>query len=531
MSAIARHRTAAILLRLSHEKDAAGAEDDAIDRQEQACRSYAAAHDLDVVAVYDEGVGVSAYKRGTDRPVWEEATAALVAGEFDVLLVHRVDRLSRRGAGQVGSLLDKLEGTGRALVDVAKGLDSSTDAGRMPLIIFSELARGESANASDRIRLQKQQARDAGRWTGGANSVPYGFRLTEDKKLAVDPETGPVLLDVIEKVLDGRSIRSVANELNEAGVPTRNRNAKGWRLSTLANLLRSPVLCGWTPAYAVTVDDNGKERRSRTPEVYLGADGQPVEVGEALISPARWRDLQREIRSRTTSVNGKRRSAGRTPRSLLAGGMLRCGECGSKMAVDSSRRSYVCSARFTGQRCPGNSVSQQGTDSFVVWEFTARLTQALESGEDEEFLNLVGRRWVSASDPATDAERERMTEEADGLRARLDALDASYWTRGDFGDPTTEDARSRWLAVKAPIEERLAAVTTDLAAIPPTEPDLGVLADSETLAEAWLAADLGFRRMLLGLAIDRVVARKAKAERGVFDPARLSITWAGQEDR
>ena len=90
-------------------------------RQETECREYASRHDLEVVEVFvDEGI--SGYK-DVERPAFDEAVDNLARGEFDVLIAWKLDRLSRRGMGQVGAILDKLENTGRKIVTVVDGVD------------------------------------------------------------------------------------------------------------------------------------------------------------------------------------------------------------------------------------------------------------------------------------------------------------------------------------------------------------------------------------------------------------------------
>ena len=70
--------------------------------------------------------------------------AAIVTAEVATLVGWKLDRLSRRGLGPVGQVLDQFERAGGRLVSVKDGLDTAQPQARMIIALLSEFARAES---------------------------------------------------------------------------------------------------------------------------------------------------------------------------------------------------------------------------------------------------------------------------------------------------------------------------------------------------------------------------------------------------
>ena len=213
-------------------------------RQEKECRDYAAALGLDVVKVYvDEGI--SGYK-DVERPAFDEAIEALFRGEFDTLIVWKLDRLSRRGMGHVGTLLDRLDGSGRRILSKSEGIDTSQGHGRLLVGMLAEMARSESANTSMRLKAQRREAREVGKISSGG--PPWGMMTLEDGTIAPDPETGPIARQVINRVLAGESRMSLIRWLNRNGHFTkrgRRPTDPGGNPSTFSSCAPKLVSKGW----------------------------------------------------------------------------------------------------------------------------------------------------------------------------------------------------------------------------------------------------------------------------------------------
>ncbi|GHA78202.1 hypothetical protein GCM10010512_05940 [Streptomyces thermoviolaceus subsp. thermoviolaceus] len=128
----------------------------------------------------------SASKAYVRREEFENATAAIAEnGLSKTLYVYKTSRLSRRGMGQVGLLLDNFEEQGARIYVVAENIDSTNS--RMILAFLSEQAREQVADLGQFTKLGMDAHKADGKWTGGV--TPYGLRAVKGEgRLEHDPE-------------------------------------------------------------------------------------------------------------------------------------------------------------------------------------------------------------------------------------------------------------------------------------------------------------------------------------------------------
>jgi site-specific DNA recombinase len=201
-----------------------------------------------IVARYSDDVsGAKIDRRGLGL-----ALAAARAGEFDVLLVHRVDRFSRRIRDLV-MLLDELDTIGVVFRSATEPFDTATPVGRMLVHMLGVFAEFERDVIIDRVVSGMEKKASKGQWTLG--TPPYGY--------AVDPATGhlrpvPEESTVVKVIFDlytvrGMGTRAVANELTQRGY--RPRSGRRWSFKTVTDTLRNPAYIGTVAFRDVRVHD------------------------------------------------------------------------------------------------------------------------------------------------------------------------------------------------------------------------------------------------------------------------------------
>lgn len=407
--------TAAIYTRLSRMTD----DQTSTERQEAEARAWAGSHSLEIVKVFTD-VGLSGYRRDVTRAGFEAALRALESGEVGTLLVWKLDRLSRRGIGQVGAILDRLEATGGRIVSVADGLDTAQPHTRMAVALLSEIARTESANIGVRTSSAKQALRRKGKWHGG--SPPYGLRRTEAGFLEPDPEKAEVVRRITSEALAGRSLRSIAQGLNESGIPASRGGA--WAVSTVSKILRSPVLRG---------------------SLGRGDDGEEI-PSAALVSPGDAARVAQLIESRSVvSQDGRRRGARPEPRGLLTG-LIRCDHCKASMtyhlgrgvkvsSTDSGeqgtqRPRYLCAGKAAGRQCPGNGVNAAPVEALVSREVLTFLG-SVDPDPEDPVLQEAARRWLQGTREGAEigAHRRALEQKLEDAEAKLADLENARFLR------------------------------------------------------------------------------------------------------
>lgn len=162
-----------------------------LDDQERKLRAHAMANDLTVVAVCVDA-GVSA--RDLDRPALTRALALLDSGEATMLVVTKLDRLTR-SVRDLGDLGERYFARGAALVSLGDSIDTSTASGRLVLHILGSVAQWEREAISERTKEALAELKRQGR------------------KLGRPRKDGPTCEAINALRLQGLSWREVANAL------------------------------------------------------------------------------------------------------------------------------------------------------------------------------------------------------------------------------------------------------------------------------------------------------------------------------
>ncbi|MCA9559508.1 MAG: recombinase family protein, partial [Myxococcales bacterium] len=154
-----------------------------LDAQRECCEQYIAARSHEgwqlVPEHYDDGGFTGA---NIDRPAFQHLLADVEAGKLDVVVVYKVDRLSR-------SLLDFAQVMARfnradvAFVSVTQNFSTADAMGRLTLNMLMSFSEFEREMIAERTRDKIAAARRRGKWTGGP--VPLGYDVV-DKKLVVN---------------------------------------------------------------------------------------------------------------------------------------------------------------------------------------------------------------------------------------------------------------------------------------------------------------------------------------------------------
>lgn len=491
--------SADLYLRLSLDHDRATS----IERQEADCRRWCAANDLSVRRVHVDR-GVSAFNASVHRDGFEAALAEVITGAVSTLLVWKLDRLSRRGIGQVGQVLDRFETAGARLVCVQDGLDTAQPQARMIIALLSEFARAESETLGMRVKSAKDAQRAAGLWLGG--QPPHGYAVAPDRRLMPVEPGASVMREVFERVIAGHSLVEICRRNNSLGIATpRTRN---WHPSWVSLSLKSPIYAGLAQTRHIT-------RSHRHCPIYPYLDettGDQVSCltpgAEPIVTRAQQLQALAMVQSRVTRLGAKHLPQ-HVGWSLLVGGLGRCANCDG---VLSAGNSYRCRAHVRG----GLSACAQPVNASIhaVDRRVASAWRDLVGTHDpatETIREAVAQLWAPA--PAQPTDWSRLNGELRELHARLDDADAAHYVRHHL------DARRH-----SAVAHKLALQITGVeAALATTDPhiDTRALNDPDYVAQHWNAATPPARRQLLRLAWTKVTIAKA-ATRGHFDPNRIS---------
>ncbi|MBT2134637.1 recombinase family protein [Croceibacterium sp. LX-88] len=259
-----------------------------LDAQYEACSAYilSQAHEgwEQVRERYDDG----GWSGGNmDRPALKQLLQDVEAGRVDIIVVYKVDRLTRSLA-DFARIVDTLDKAGASFVSVTQAFNTTNSMGRLTLNVLLSFAQFEREVTGERIRDKIAASKRKGMWMGGP--VPLGYRV-EDRRLVIESDEARTVQIIFERYAALGSIQTVADELNGQGLRTKVKRLRDGRVQggvkfsrgPLSQLLKNPVYIG-------KVHHNG--------ELYEGQH-------EAIISAVLWEDAQR-IRN----TNGSERKLG-----------------------------------------------------------------------------------------------------------------------------------------------------------------------------------------------------------------------------
>jgi DNA invertase Pin-like site-specific DNA recombinase len=358
---------------------------------------------------YDDGGFTGA---NLERPAFQRLMDDMDAGKVDILVVYKVDRLSR-------SLLDfaqvmrRFNAADVSFVSVTQNFNTADAMGRLTLNILFSFAQFEREMISERTRDKVAAARRRGKWTGGP--VPLGYDVV-DKKLIINELEADTIREMFRLYLERCSGLEVMKELNRQGRATKRhiskngrvRQARAWSKDAVLRTLKNPIYRGMMPY---------------KDESFPGDH-------EAIISPQDFAQAQAILSGNYTP----KRKAAQNPAYILRG-LLRCECCGAAYTPGSTRRRgteyryYRCVTRDKQGKdaCPSKPLPAQAIEDFVC----ERIRQAVRTGD----LNESVADWLlhTAAEHKARFERERkllpqkiaqLSAEGKGLIRKLDEMES-----------------------------------------------------------------------------------------------------------
>jgi site-specific DNA recombinase len=165
---------------------------------------------------YDDG----GYSGGsTDRPDLQRLLDDVRAGKIDVIVVYKVDRLTRSLA-DFAKLVELFDAHDVSFVSVTQQFNTTTSMGRLTLNVLLSFAQFEREVTSERIRDKIAASKRKGLWVGGP--LPLGYALNEGKLVVVEEEAERVRL-IFRRYLDVSGINELVRDLRARNIYTKKR--------------------------------------------------------------------------------------------------------------------------------------------------------------------------------------------------------------------------------------------------------------------------------------------------------------------
>lgn len=378
-----------------------------------------------VVTTFVEA-GKSAYKNKARRPDLERAIKMIENGQADRLVVWKLDRWVRN-VRELAKLIDRVEKAGGTFVSKCEPwCDTSNPMGYALVILVGALAEIESDNRADRARPFHNVRIKAGATPGGPR--PYGYVRTRNA-LTIDKQEAKTIREAAKRVINGESLRGIANDFNARGIATGNEGST-WTHTLVKRVLINPT----TAAHRKMADGSFA----------------PSSVWKPILDADTWN------RCRDILTDSSRRVCFDSTLQHFLSGALVCGKatCGGTMR----HTPHTKGPRYRCATC-GHSITATDVEDYVTaslmsmvsedeWDgLKARGRMADRTALDRLTAKQAKAREMWLADEIDDAEWTAMQQD---IKARVeslqeaDALDLPMWdslTEG-WANGTPEDKRT-----------------------------------------------------------------------------------------
>jgi site-specific DNA recombinase len=241
-------RRCAIYTRKSSEE---GLEQDynSLHAQREACEAFVRSQAGEgwklIRTAYDDG----GFSGGTmERPALQQLLAHIREGLIDVVVVYKVDRLTRSLA-DFARMVELFDNQSVSFVAVTQQFNTTTSMGRLTLNVLLSFAQFEREVIGERIRDKVAASKRKGIWMGG--TLPMGYDVRE-RKLVVNQDEARTVREIFERYLELGNVRELKNDLDQRGIVSavklsrkgRRRGGKPFSRGALYCLLSNRIYRG-----------------------------------------------------------------------------------------------------------------------------------------------------------------------------------------------------------------------------------------------------------------------------------------------
>jgi site-specific DNA recombinase len=194
-----------------------------LDAQREACEAYIKSQASQGWKALPQHYDDPAFSGGNlDRPALKKLLVDIEAGRIDVVVVYKIDRLTRSLA-DFAKLVEAFDARSISFVAVTQQFNTTSSMGRLTLNVLLSFAQFERELSSERVRDKIAASRRKGKWTGG--TVPLGYEA-RDKNLVVNKTEAETVRTIFRLYLELKSFGKLVAELDRRGIVTKLRNTK-----------------------------------------------------------------------------------------------------------------------------------------------------------------------------------------------------------------------------------------------------------------------------------------------------------------
>ena len=325
-----------------------------LESQAEQLEAFCKAQKWEVFNQYTDG-GFSG--KDGNRPALQALRRDAKAGYFEKVIVWRLDRLSRN-LRLILEIEAELKEHDVSLFSMKEMVDTSTHIGRTVFQVLGLTAEWERESIIERTKTGQLQRMKEGHWATGP--APYGFDYNKDiKNLVINESEAEIVRKIYNIYASGKSLGSIATQLNNELVRPRSKTGKGWHPTGIRQVLINPAYKGEALVNRhCHISDINKVDLSKVIKLVV----PPIVLED------KWNIAQSRL------INNKSSKATEDGVFTLQG-LIKCGICGCSYRTDRSHgyRYYLCRGELKrfhidgSPRCKNRSIRAKNLEQ-AVWK-------------------------------------------------------------------------------------------------------------------------------------------------------------------
>ncbi|MXN66513.1 resolvase [Stappia sp. GBMRC 2046] len=333
--------------------------------QREACEAFVASQAGEgwrvLPEVYDDG----GFSGGSmNRPALTRLLADIEAGRIDIIVVYKVDRLTR-SLPDFARIVDIFDTNGVSFVSVTQQFNTTTSMGRLTLNMLLSFAQFEREVTGERIRDKIAASKRKGMWMGGP--TPLGYEV-DGRTLTINEAEAATIRTIYRLYLEFGSVPRVKEEADRRGLVSKVFTSARGRTSGGRSLSRGHIY------------------RILSNPLYIGCITHKGEVFEgrhpAIVDPETWQAVQAQLKE---NGSARLKVPRKTAPSPLAGRLF--DEAGEPLtpshAVKSGRRYRY----YVSRHLISGSVRGNGPSNREDWRLPARELERIVEGAVRNLLD------------------------------------------------------------------------------------------------------------------------------------------------
>ncbi|RDE09934.1 recombinase family protein [Pelagibacterium lacus] len=310
-----------------------------LDAQHAACAAYVASQTSEGWTLIDKRYDDGGISGGTlERPGLQRLLADIAAGGIDIVVVYKVDRLTR-SLLDFAKLVEAFDKAGTSFVSITQSFNTTTSMGRLTLNMLLSFAQFEREVTAERIRDKLAASNARGMWMGG--TPPLGYR-PDGRTLAIVDVHADLVRQIFALYLHLGNVRLLQNELLDKGIIKPVRISKAGR------------------SFGGTAFTRGELYAMLSNPIYIGRIRHKDKIHNGLHTPIIDQDLWNAVQAKLAdNRTGKSHIRAAAHPNLLAGKLF--DDAGEKMVASHANkgarryRYYVSRALQHGGDAANNS--------------------------------------------------------------------------------------------------------------------------------------------------------------------------------